>query len=368
MTDISPYGHRLSVLREALAAEGMAGAVISRPQHLFYFTGAMPGANPAFLVVWDAGAVAAATDHMGDHDTVIYSAYDIWKGWNIAEAAASALGEAFRRSGIRPGVIGAELPHLPSAYVRQIPAATGALRELEPLLWGIRKVKDAGEIARIEANVAANDRAFEALRSALRPGMAELDAWTVIYRSICGSAGRPVRIEADLGAGPRGVSPDHQAGNNLLQAGDAVFVDIYSATGGYYADTTRVFTLGEPTAKQREVHGVLQEALAAGEAVLRPGTPANQVDAAVRGVITRAGYGDNFPHHSGHTYGLFQQERPYFVPAEAAPLEVGMVATLEPGIYIQGWGGMRLEGNWVIEAGGARRLDRYQTELTVCPS
>ena len=94
--------------------------------------------------------------------------------------------------------------------------------------------------------------------------------------------------------------------------------------------------------------------------------PVAQVDAAVRGTIAKAGYGDYFPHHSGHAYGLFQQEKPYFIPAEKSPVEEGMVMTLEPGIYIPGWGGMRVERNYVIEASGVRILDKFPTEIAVC--
>ena len=147
-----------------------------------------------------------------------------------------------------------------------------------------------------------------------------------------------------------------------VMAGDSVFVDIYSCQHGYYADTTRVFFTGEPTSKQRQIYRILIEAIAAGEAELRPGVRACDVDAAVRGVIKTAGYGENFPHHSGHAYGLFQQERPYLIPAERMILETGMILTLEPGIYLPGWGGMRIEGNYLIEPKGSRRLDQYPLE------
>jgi len=106
-------------------------------------------------------------------------------------------------------------------------------------------VKDAYEISQIEANVAGNDRVFERVREVLHPGMSEIDLWGVVYHAMVENAGAPITLEADLGAGPRSSNPSVKPGHEKLCAGDAVLVDIYSATHGYYADTTRVFSLGK---------------------------------------------------------------------------------------------------------------------------
>ena len=207
---------------------------------------------------------------------------------------------------------------------------------------------------------------FEAVQQAVRPGINELDVWSVVYQTMCENAGGPISLEADVGAGLRASNPDVKPGHDRLAAGDSILVDVYSATHGYYADTTRNFVLGRPTRRQREIHAILEEALAAGGQQLAPGVRASDVDAAVRGVVEQAGYGQNFPHHAGHSYGVFQQERPYLIPADTLPLEPGMILTIEPGIYIEGWGGMRLEGNYVITENGAQRLDRFPAKLIVC--
>jgi Xaa-Pro aminopeptidase len=344
----------------------MVGAILSRPQHLFYFTGAMPGSSPAFLIVLPQKVIAAASSSLANCETVTYTDYDIHHGWSVTEGATGVLEQALAGSRLAGEDVGLELTHMPAVFMPVIQRHIGTPREIGDLLWGLRQVKDAGELAQIEANVAGNDRAFRAVQEAIRPGIVELDLWTIVYHTMCDVAGGPITLEGDLGAGPRGSNPDAKPGHERLSPGDALFVDIYSAIHGYYADTTRVFTVGEPNDKQRELHHILEDALAAGEAALRPGVRACEVDAAVRGVIERSGYEAYFPHHSGHAYGIFQQERPYLIPAETMPLEEGMIVTLEPAIYIPGWGGMRLEGNYVISAGGARRLDRFPSELTVC--
>ncbi len=357
---------RLSALRAGLEARGLAAAVLSRPQHLFYFTGVQPGAAPAFLLALPRETVAVAPAPLGDLETVTYVSYDIHQGWSLPAGASAALEQALAGSGLEGRAVGAELDHLPALYLQAIGRHAGPVNDLGELLWGLRRVKDGAEIAQIEANVAANDRVFAALQRTVRAGMTELEVWGMVYRDLCEEAGEPITLEADLGAGVRAANSDAKPGHARLEKGDAMLLDMYSASHGYYADTTRVFTLGPATERQREIHDILEEALAAGEGALRPGVAACDVDRAVRGAIERAGYGPNFPHHSGHSYGLFQQERPYIIPAERMPLEEGMILTLEPGIYVAGWGGMRLESNYLLTAGGARRLDTFPRQLVVC--
>ncbi len=354
---------RLSALRAALDEQGLHAAILSRPEHLFYFTGVTPGVAPAFLIVTPDKVIGVSPTPLGDQETITYKEYDINTGWSVTEDATAALDRALGRAGLRDRRTGVELSHLPAAFMRAIQGQAGDLREISDLLWRLRRLKDETEIAQIEANAARNDHIFGLLREAVRPGVKDFALWAVVYAALCENAGGPVKFEADLGAGLATVNPDARPEGYVLTEADHVLADIYSATHGYYADTTRVFAVGEPTVKQMELHWVLEDALEAGSNLLRPGVEARQVDAAVRKVIADAGYAENFPHHSGHAFGLFQQERPYLIPAEPMPLEAGMLITLEPGIYLPGWGGMRLEGNWVITEDGARRLDRYPDRL-----
>jgi Xaa-Pro dipeptidase len=368
MSHIRNYDHvrRLAALRVALDAQGLSAAVLSRPEHLFYFTGILSGPSPAFLVVLPQRLVAVAPSPLEGCETLLYTDYDIYNGWDVSAGASQALAEALASADLAGQAVGLERTHLPAVFAPTIYAGIGEPRDIADLLSELRRIKDDDEIAQIETNVAGNDRVFEAVQEAIRPGITEIDLWGIVYHTMCDLAGGPVELEADLGAGPRASNPDVKPTHAQLQSGDAVLVDVYSATHGYYADTTRVFVLGEPSARQREIHDILSDALAAGEAELLPGALACDVDAVVRDVVERAGYGPNFIHHSGHAYGLFQQERPYIIPADRMALEEGMVLTLEPGIYIPNWGGMRLEGSYVITETGARRLDRFPSQLIVC--
>jgi Xaa-Pro aminopeptidase len=358
--------NRLSRLREQIASAGMYAAVISRPQHIFYFTGVMPGPAPALLLVTQSRTLGIASNPLGEIETLTYVDYDIQHGWDVFASVAGLLDQALTDLFPVGQIVGLEMDHFPAIWMA---AALHHLRETRPLkdlLWKVERIKDPEELRQIESNVAGNDRIFQAVQTAIHPGMSGLELWAVVQNGLNLNAGEPVLLEADLGAGIKGSNPDAKPGFEKLQQGESVFIDIYSRTHAYFADTTRVFAIGRPDHRHQAVFDVINAALQAGMAQLLPGTPANQVDAAVRGLIARAGYGENFPHHSGHAYGLFQQEKPYFIPAETTALEIGMIVTLEPGIYIPGWGGMRLEGNFVIEPNGPRRLDHFPSELIVC--
>jgi Xaa-Pro aminopeptidase len=362
-TTADPYRRRLLALREALDDRGLAAAILSRPEHVFYFTGVIPGKSPAFLLVTPGGVTAVSPAEISGCETIAYVDYDINAGWSVIESAAAALDRLLEPARLRERRIGVELSQVPAAFMPAIHGRSGEVLEISDLLSSLRRIKDDAEIAQIETNVARNDHVFGVLREAVRPGVKDFALWAVVHAALCEEAGGPVTLEADLGAGPETANPDARPVGHVLTESDHVLVDIYSATHGYYADTTRVFAVGEPTVRQMETHWVLEDALDAGAEALRPGVEAREVDTAVRKVIAEAGFAENFPHHSGHAFGLFQQERPYFIPAEPMPLEAGMVITLEPGIYIPGWGGMRLEGDWVITPDGARRLDRYPDRI-----
>jgi Xaa-Pro dipeptidase len=357
---------RLGALRKLLDAEGLGCALLSRPEHVFYFTGYLPGLRPALLIVLPRTQIAVAPQPLPGVDTVPYTSYDIYKGWDIDEGVAHALVQAIAGRGLELQSIGCELGHLPSSWLSAIGGHTGEPRDLAPVLWQVRHVKDDAEIAQIEASARLNDHLFETVQHVLEPGMTEVAVWAAMFRTLCDDADGPAVLDGDLGGGIRSSYPDSKPTLQTLNGGDQLFIDLYPGSDGYYADTTRSFVLGTPSAMQKRVHGVLEEALAAGEQALTPGTRACDVDAAVRGIMEAAGFGPNFPHHSGHGFGLFAQETPFLIPAEETCLEAGMTFTLEPGIYIEGWGGMRLEGNYEITGDGPRRLDRFPSTLTVC--
>jgi Xaa-Pro aminopeptidase len=149
-----------------------------------------------------------------------------------------------------------------------------------------------------------------------------------------------------------------------LEPGDLVLVDLYPVLDGYAADCTRTFVVGKPNPLQRKRHAALEAALAAAESRLRPGTDVSAIDDAVRATLRAAGgYDATMTHHSGHGVGLLAWEDPWIGPGAPGALAEGMAIAIEPGLYVPGWGGMRLEGNYLITATGFDRLDRFPSTL-----
>jgi Xaa-Pro aminopeptidase len=170
-----------------------------------------------------------------------------------------------------------------------------------------------------------------------------------------------------VGAGPNAASPHHVAARRVIRPGDAVVVDIGGRLDGYCSDTTRTLVVGEPPPGFQEAYAVLHAAQLAGCAAVGPGVPAEAVDAACRQVIAAAGYGEHFIHRTGHGIGLEEHEDPYVVGGNSEPLEPGMTFSVEPGIYLPGRFGARIEDIVTCTDQGGRRLNVTSRDLRVVP-
>lgn len=166
-----------------------------------------------------------------------------------------------------------------------------------------------------------------------------------------------------VATGPNGASPHHEPGNRVIADGDLVVCDFGGRRAGYYSDSTRTFAVGEPTAEQTEVHAVVAAANAAGHKAVRPGALCEQIDGVARGVIEEAGLGEHFIHRTGHGIGLEVHEHPYIVEGNTMPLEEGMAFSIEPGVYLSGRFGVRIEDIVVVGEIGADSLNRSPRDL-----
>ena len=170
---------------------------------------------------------------------------------------------------------------------------------------------------------------------------------------------------AIVASGPNGASPHHEPGQRVIREGDAIVIDFGGTVGGYGSDTTRMFHVGEPPARYREVHEIVLAAQRSAIAAVAPGVAAESVDAAARDVITAAGYGEYFIHRTGHGIGLDGHEDPYIVSGNSQALAPGMAFSIEPGIYLPGEFGVRIEDIVVCTDAGADRLNRSPRSVAV---
>ena len=261
-----------------------------------------------------------------------------------------------------PGLLAVEKHHLTLAVAERI--AASRLVDVGAVLRRFRLRKSPEERERLAHAAAVTDTVTGAIMRTLHAGQTELEVATELA-ALVGAEGAGLAFESIVQSGPNSAQPHLRPTGRRLQKGDLVLLDFGAAWQGYRADTTRMAVIGRPDPRQRELHQLVLDAHDAAIAAVRPGVTAGAVDAAAREVIERAGQGAYFIHRVGHGLGLEAHEDPSLDPGSTVPLEAGMVFTVEPGLYIPGWGGIRIEDDLVVEAGGARRLTNADNALQV---
>lgn len=262
--------------------------------------------------------------------------------------------------------IAVEKDHLSLLAAELITSRTGAseLVDIGPEIRRRRLIKDEDEIEKLVRAAAITDAAGERVISRLHAGMTEVDVALMIASAI-GEGGGTLSFSTLVQSGPNSALPHLEPSSRKLAPGDFVLLDFGAAFGGYKADTTRMVVVGEPSARHSEIHALVLEAHDAAINAVRPGITTGDVDAAARRIIETAGYGERFFHRVGHGLGLEAHENPSLDPGSQTVLEAGMVFTVEPGIYVPGWGGVRIEDDIVVEEGGCRVLTKADRSLRV---
>lgn len=247
---------------------------------------------------------------------------------------------------------------------RHVPAAF--LEDAQPAMDALRLTKSADEVSAMRKAIAITEGALEAVLRGLEPGMTEREIAAQISIAQLQRGGGVLPFEPIVLIGPNAALPHGTPGDRPLQPGDLILFDYGTTYNGYVSDLTRTFVFGKaPDARTREVYEIVKRANEAGRAAAKPGATCEEVDRAARKVIEDAGYGEYFLHRTGHGIGLDGHEGPYIREGNPMPLEVGMCFTVEPGIYIAGEFGIRIEDNLVITPEGADTLTMFDRELRI---
>ncbi|MEX2407312.1 MAG: aminopeptidase P family protein [Actinomycetota bacterium] len=228
----------------------------------------------------------------------------------------------------------------------------------------LRAVKDEDEIDRLRTAAEGADAAFAQVVTTRFEGRREMDLAADLDRLLREHSHDRVDFTI-VGSGPNSASPHHRSGERVIARGDAVVMDFGGVANGYCSDITRTVFVGEPTQEQRRVYETVRAAQQAAFDAVRPGVPAQEVDRAARAVISDAGYGEFFVHRTGHGIGIETHEPPYIVEGNEIPLRPAMTFSDEPGIYLSGKFGVRIEDQVVVTDNGAERLNEATRELTV---
>jgi D-alanyl-D-alanine dipeptidase len=226
----------------------------------------------------------------------------------------------------------------------------------------LRAVKDADELGRLAAAGAAVDACFEQIRQVQFSGRRESEIAADLAGLLRDSGHSEVEFTG-VASGPNGGNPHHETGERTIEAGDMVVLDFGGKKEGYSSDITRSVHVGEPTEEEREVYEIVRRAQQASFEAVRPGVECQEIDRAARHVIADAGYGDQFIHRTGHGIGLATHEPPNMVEGETQPLQPGMCFSIEPGIYLAGRFGVRVEDIVTVTGDGGRRFNTVTREL-----
>ncbi|RJX26408.1 MAG: aminopeptidase P family protein [Desulfurivibrio sp.] len=240
--------------------------------------------------------------------------------------------------------------------------------ELVPLVGLIEKMrlrKEAGEIAGIEKSVLLNEQVFQEVFATLRAGQSEREVAMRIENTMLGMGAERPSFATIVAGGPNGAAPHAVPGTRPLREGEPIVIDMGLVLDGYCSDMTRTVVLGAPDQKTVELFRLVRRAQLAATNVIRAGITGREADRAAREVISAAGLGDRFGHGLGHGVGLAVHEAPSLNRRNGKKLQSGMIITVEPGVYLPGWGGIRLENMGVVEENGCRILNRDTTFLDV---
>ncbi|MGC9469674.1 MAG: M24 family metallopeptidase [Anaerolineae bacterium] len=274
------------------------------------------------------------------------------------EGYDSAFRAACETLGFDGARLGAEALHmrLLEATILHRFAPQAVLLPADAMLSELRMVKSAEELDAMRRAVRVAEAAFLAWVQLLRPGMTEKEAASRLVASLLNGGADALAFDPIVASGPRGALPHAVPGARQLREGDWVVVDWGAKVDGYCSDLTRAVVIGEPGGKLREVHEIVVSANRAGRDAIAPGVDAQSVDRAARAVIEDAGYGAQFFHRLGHGLGLEEHEPPYIVAGNALALKAGMAFTVEPGIYLEGIGGVRIEDDVAVTSTGSETL------------
>jgi Xaa-Pro aminopeptidase len=347
---------RLARLRKLMEGESLDALLISSPENRAYLSGFVGTAGYLFitgadaLLATDFRYVEQAGGQAPDYRVVRTSMGLDWFPGLVSDTGA-------RR-------IGFEASHLSVSVFQSL---LGLLKPLEPtpemitasaLLDQVRAVKEPEELEVMERAIAISDQAMDQVTERLRPGMTERDvAWQMelTMRELGADA---ISFDTIVAAGPNGALPHHRPTDRPIAAGEPLVIDMGARYQNYCSDITRTVVLGEPDEMFRKVYDTVLAAQETAEATVRAAMTCGEADALARTVIADAGYGEHFGHSLGHGIGLAVHEYPRVANTATAVLEDGVVFTIEPGIYLSGWGGVRIEDIVVLENGRARILTK----------
>jgi Xaa-Pro aminopeptidase len=349
---------RIERVREQLAQEGWAGLVVLDGSDIRWLTG-LDSSNAAVVVTPTRTVVATDFRYVGAAEAL---------GLEVAKIEQSMWQDLGRVAGELAA--GGSLAYPPAGlshraflqFTDSLPDSV-SLRAADGVVGKLRVVKDAAEVEKIRRAAALLDGAYELVASMGLEGRTESEVAWAIERDLRDRGASALSFDSIVAGGGNGAYPHHTPGSDTIPRDTLVTVDIGCVVDGYCSDCTRTFAVGDPSAELREIYDLTLRAQEASLAAVQPGAVGRIVDAVARDMIGEGGYGEHFGHGLGHGVGMQVHEAPRLSRTSEDVLEPGMIVTVEPGIYVPGLGGVRIEDLAVVTADGHDVLTGYTKEL-----
>lgn len=352
------YRARMKGLRASMAGKRLESLLVTDLKNIRYLTG-FTGSS-AYVIVSSGKAFFLTDPRYTAQSREEVKGFKVRIFKKALDTIAETIGE------IKPDTLGFESGNMSfDTYQRLRKALKGKtrLRPAAGLVASLRQKKDAFEIERLLDSARLLDKGFTRAMKAIKPGVIERDAAFSIESFWKKKGAEALAFDTIIASGERGALPHGKASDKKVKKGELVVVDMGCLLNGYNSDETRTFVTGRPTARQKEIYGIVRDAQAAAIDSIRPGIKASVVDLTARKIIDKAGFGKYFGHGTGHGVGLDIHEGPGVGPTSNEVLDEGMVITVEPGIYIPGWGGVRIEDMALVTKSGPELLTSTTRDL-----
>jgi len=344
-----------------MAADGLDALAVSSLPNIRYLTGF---SGTSALVLVTGGAV----EFLSDFRYRDQARAEVGGLARIGIESGGLWERLFKRLADHAGVavVGYEAHILTAQDAAKLPdpARPWAFRPAGEPIEALRAVKSPEEVAAVRAAGAVATEALAETVGQVRAGQTELEVAAILEAALRRRGSEWYAFPTIVASGPRSALPHARTGTRVIAPGELLLLDFGAVVDGYCSDVTRTFVVGAPpTARQAEVYGVVQRAQRAALDGLRAGLTGRQADALARDPIAAAGHGEAFGHSLGHGVGLEVHEAPRLAQTAAETLASGAVVTVEPGVYLEGWGGVRIEDDVVLEEGGAASLTEFPRDL-----
>ncbi|MHB1341635.1 MAG: M24 family metallopeptidase [Coriobacteriia bacterium] len=354
---------RLAALRRRLATDGLPSMLVTTISNMHYLTG--------FEGVFDEGingACLVTSEHARFYTDRRYSeaaeAAAVGTPWAVRVPEETLYVEACRElqaDGITKLTLETAMPYGRFKFISE--QFIGSVKMMDHVVEDIRQIKSAHEIERIESAASITDAAFAHICEFVRVGMSEREVGLELEYWMRRNGSEGIAFAPIVASGPNSARPHAGASDRVIEQGDFLKLDFGARVGGYCSDMTRTVVMGPASDRQREIHAAVLAANRAGVAAVKPGIPGKDVDTVAREVLNDLGFGEYFTHGLGHGVGLDVHELPGLGAKSHDSVRAGSVVTIEPGVYLAGFGGVRIEDLVAVDESGARVLSNAPRDL-----